>query len=30
VPKEETMMEEEFGDEYLIYKKHTGRVFPKL
>jgi protein-S-isoprenylcysteine O-methyltransferase Ste14 len=30
VPKEERMMEEEFGDEYIQYKKETGRIIPKL
>lgn len=30
VSKEEKMMEEEFGDEYLEYKKQTGRIFPKF
>lgn len=30
VPKEEKMMIENFGDEYLEYMKQTGRVFPKL
>jgi protein-S-isoprenylcysteine O-methyltransferase Ste14 len=30
VPKEEMMMVDEFGDEYRLYKDHTGRVFPKL
>lgn len=30
VPKEEQMMIEVFGDEYLKYIEQTGRVFPKL
>ncbi|MDZ7650346.1 MAG: protein-S-isoprenylcysteine O-methyltransferase [Cytophagales bacterium] len=30
VPKEEQMMIEVFGDEYLKYIEETGRVFPKL
>lgn len=30
VPKEEEMMEEEFGEEYREYKKETGRIFPKF
>lgn len=30
VPKEEKMMIEYFGDEYLEYMKQTGSVFPKL
>lgn len=30
VPKEEEMMEEEFGEEYRRYKKETGRIFPRL
>lgn len=28
VPKEEKMMIENFGDEYIQYMKQTGRVFP--
>lgn len=30
VPKEEKMLVENFGEEYLEYMKKTGRVFPKL
>ena len=30
VPNEEKMMEDEFGEEYLEYKKQTGRVLPKF
>ena len=30
VPKEEQMMIEAFGDEYIAYIKHTGRFFPKF
>ncbi len=30
VPKEEKMMQEEFGEEYLAYMEQTGRIFPKL
>jgi len=30
VKKEEEMMIGEFGDEYKIYMKNTGRLFPKL
>lgn len=29
VPKEEKMLIEEFGDEYLEYMKRSGRYFPK-
>jgi protein-S-isoprenylcysteine O-methyltransferase Ste14 len=28
--KEESMMIDQFGDEYLDYKKRTGRIFPKV
>ena len=30
VPKEEQMMIEAFGEEYINYMKRTGRFFPKL
>ncbi|OGN93570.1 MAG: hypothetical protein A2Z71_10715 [Chloroflexi bacterium RBG_13_50_21] len=30
VPKEEQMMLDEFGDQYSVYMKRTGRFFPKL
>jgi protein-S-isoprenylcysteine O-methyltransferase Ste14 len=30
IPSEEEMMIEEFGDEYLEYKKRTSRLFPRL
>ncbi len=30
VPKEESMMVVEFGEQYLYYQKQTGRLFPKL
>lgn len=30
VSKEEKMMKEEFGEEYLKYIEETGRIFPKL
>jgi protein-S-isoprenylcysteine O-methyltransferase Ste14 len=30
VPKEEEMMIENFRDEYIQYKKQTGRIFPKF
>ncbi len=30
VPKEEKMMIENFGDEYIEYAKQAGRIFPKL
>jgi protein-S-isoprenylcysteine O-methyltransferase Ste14 len=30
VPREEKMMEEEFGEEYLAYKQQTGRILPKF
>ena len=30
VPKEEKMMKEIFGDEYIDYMKRTGKIFPKL
>ena len=30
VPKEEKMMTETFGAEYIDYKKQTGKIFPKL
>lgn len=30
VPKEEEMMEEEFGQAYLEYMKQTGRIFPRF
>ncbi|MEM7207933.1 MAG: protein-S-isoprenylcysteine O-methyltransferase [Pseudomonadota bacterium] len=30
VPREEAMMREQFGDEYLEYSRTTGRIFPKL
>lgn len=30
VPKEEEMMIENFGDEYVQYRKQTGSVFPKV
>ena len=30
IPKEEQMMIEEFGDEYLAFMQKTGRLFPKL
>lgn len=30
VPREERMMCEFFGDEYLTYARKTGRVFPRL
>ena len=29
VPREEHMMIEQFGDQYLEYMKKTGRFFPK-
>jgi protein-S-isoprenylcysteine O-methyltransferase Ste14 len=29
VPKEEQMMLEAFGDEYMVYMQRTGRFFPK-
>jgi len=30
VGKEEAMLIEEFGEEYLAYKDRTGRIFPKI
>jgi protein-S-isoprenylcysteine O-methyltransferase Ste14 len=30
VQKEEDLMAELFGDEYLAYKRHTGRFLPRL
>ena len=30
VSKEETMLLSEFGDEYLVYSKSTGRLIPKI
>ena len=30
VPKEEQMMIEAFGDEYIAYMQRTGRFFPKF
>jgi protein-S-isoprenylcysteine O-methyltransferase Ste14 len=30
VPKEEVMMIETFGDEYMLYKQSTGKYFPKI
>lgn len=30
VPREEAMMREFFGEEYLNYMRRTGRVFPRL
>ena len=29
-PREEKMMIEKFGGEYLKYMKRTGRIFPKF
>ncbi len=29
IPKEERMMIELFGSEYLVYMQHTGQLFPK-
>jgi protein-S-isoprenylcysteine O-methyltransferase Ste14 len=29
-PKEEKMMLREFGDEYALYQKETGRFFPRI
>jgi protein-S-isoprenylcysteine O-methyltransferase Ste14 len=29
IPKEERMMIEAFGDEYIAYMQRTGRFFPK-
>ena len=30
VPREEKLMADEFGEEYLTYCRRTGRLFPKL
>jgi len=30
IPKEEQMMVEEYGDEYIAYMQKTGRLLPKL
>lgn len=30
IPKEEKMMLNEFGNDYKVYMKRTGRVFPKI
>ncbi len=30
VPKEEDMMIKQFGEEYLVYMKKTGMIFPKI
>ena len=30
IPREEQMLIDEFGDEYLEYMKQSGRLFPKL
>lgn len=30
IPREETMLIEEFGDEYQTYMQHTGSWFPRL
>lgn len=30
VPKEEKMMKDNFGNEYIEYMKQTGRIFPKI
>ena len=30
LPKEEKMLIDYFGDDYLEYIKHTGKLFPRL